>query len=873
MLNFYTDEALLRPITLATPKLFCIPLEGGTSTSRLYLGDGYTASVMAPVLSTNTTIALDQADEFLAGGGTATISGVSFSYTGKTNNSLTGVTGLVDGFAVGTKVKPILNYVTLGNIIVYITGGDAIGPASQLAVTVKPSYQANFGFRGTPAIFNVESLSSEASLAVDINITALPGTDFNFTSIGLLFGGYVARSGSDATPPGNTDNTGSISALIQVDRHNQGLVLMERLFPLNRQVAPNLPGFTVDEYRWRDSTMVNAQAVIPTNWNIDLSKIPPTSFVSGIADQSDLTPLVVEEFQNSLYLRIQDGFYFEGKVRSYLPAGSRMEIFPTTLAAQTFTLQQCPSMQTPIFVGNWVANQSGQFVKGSEYRYVGHQFDTTTNDNQFTIQRNAGRLTLKGSMPQQKILLGIVSGDPIDFFDIPTFPVYNIPQVYIDRGPNLPHLTATTFTFDQEDGTLQVPSIPGAIMGEPIFAVCNPAVAVLYAQDFPWQPKRGYSAGTCVTFNGFIFRAANTANSLAMIPPFIMSPDAITPDGGLQWVCEGPVNTVRALADLNPAFAGISQGFLYLAQNFQGAYTITLSCDKPRIAVPPTVIGQLGLIAFGPVYFDGDYALLIATVLDSNKNPISNVELEVVPGPEFDGTVNYQDPTITPITVRTGGDGVANMIYTPRSGFGFYLPLTNVSMTHVAGDTIQLAEPIALSQLWNSVEGWLATLYQVRADNPYYGMLDANTAAGQILFATSGTPGTTSYKTNGRRVPLLTSAGTALLPIEARDSLGNLTTATGFNGLVSTLTYGKTVVGDSLVMAYFISYIERVTLRVAATNSNVKSNSILLQMAPPPLIADQTPYLLLDNLTSGILDQQRLAFFGATIYFPGSALL
>src|ERR1035441_10573821 len=75
MLSFYTDPQMLRPITSATPKLFCCPDEGGTRLSTLYLGNGYKAILASPASAGATTIVVNQTQEFLAAGGTATIAG------------------------------------------------------------------------------------------------------------------------------------------------------------------------------------------------------------------------------------------------------------------------------------------------------------------------------------------------------------------------------------------------------------------------------------------------------------------------------------------------------------------------------------------------------------------------------------------------------------------------------------------------------------------------------------------------------------------------------------------------------------------------------------------------------------------------------
>ena len=886
MLSFYTDPQMLRPITSATPKLFCCPDEGGTRLSTLYLGNGYKAILASPASSGATTIAVNQTQEFLAGGGTATIAGqvAAITYTGITSDALTGVSGLTVNVSAGASVSPNLTYTVTGNILVGVTGSDALGVSSQIAVCLKTSTQSTYGFRGTPVIFGVSTFASSTPIEIDISITALPGADQIFSSIELLFGGYVTRDASITTALTGSESTSTVSAIIQVDRHDQGLTIFERLFPVNRMVSPNLPGFVVGSYRWRDPSMINAQQILATNWNVDISDIPATSFVSGVADLTDLAPLVVEESENSLYLRIKDGFYFESKIRSYLPSGALLQVVSTATGSQTIQLQNSVAATTPIFVGNWIANQAGQFVAGTQYRYVGHTFDTTQSDNQFTIQRSTGILKLQGAMLPQNVFLGVVSGDAIDYFDVPVYPVGSIPQVYVNQGLNLPNLYSGNFTYDPVAGTMQVPAIAGAVIGQPIFAVCNPGVAVLYAQGAVWEPDSAYVVETVITFNGFLFRASNNGVSQTSTPAFILSSDSITNDNGIEWVCEGPVNTVRALADLNPAFAGISQGYLYLAQAYQGAFTITLSCDKPRIPIPASVTDEIGLIAFGPVYYDGDYALLIATVVDSNGNPVPNIDLLFVPGPNFEGQINYETPsTENPIVVRTGGDGVANLIYTPPSDFGYYLPLASTSTTTVTGDTLDLVDsngnptPIAYGQMWNSLDGWLTVLYQVLADNPYYGIVGADTAAGQIEFAStgpSGTPGTSGYVpyvTNGRLVPLLTSGGAAFEPIQALTSTGAVCSAP--TDMAVKLVFPSAITGTISVKAYFFSYIERVMMDLQAINSNVTSNSILLQMAPPPLIGDTTPYLILDNLTEGQLDVQRLGYVGADLYFQGTALI
>jgi hypothetical protein len=51
--------------------------------------------------------------------------------------------------------------------------------------------------------------------------------------------------------------------------------------------------------------------------------------------------------------------------------------------------------------------------------------------------------------------------------------------------------------------------------------------------------------------------------------------------------------------------------------------------------------------------------------------------------------------------------------------------------------------------------------------------------------------------------------------------------------------------------------LQRTVIKVQEANSNVVSNSIMLQMQMPPQINDET-FLILNNATDGILNQYRL---------------
>ncbi len=131
-------------------------------------------------------------------------------------------------------------------------------------------------------------------------------------------------------------------------------------------------------------------------------------------------------------------------------------------------------------------------------------------------------------------------------------------------------------------------------------------------------------------------------------------------------------------------------------------------------------------MAYGPVFFNGDYALLQVTAYSKVPGQvIQGAELEVLVNPpaypnSFTGTINYQDPTTETVTVTTGADGTANLIFRPTKNYGFYIPtaaaaggLAGLATTTLANDTIVLPQPVAISQLYSAGDTapWLVTLY------------------------------------------------------------------------------------------------------------------------------------------------------------------
>ena len=115
MIAFYQDAALQDPAVAATPKRFLLPLAGGVKPGTLYLGDPYTATVTAPAAIGAAVVSLDQTFQFPASGsavvyvpanGSTAASQMVISYTGTSNNSLTGVTGITQTIGDEYLIRP-----------------------------------------------------------------------------------------------------------------------------------------------------------------------------------------------------------------------------------------------------------------------------------------------------------------------------------------------------------------------------------------------------------------------------------------------------------------------------------------------------------------------------------------------------------------------------------------------------------------------------------------------------------------------------------------------------------------------------------------------------------------------------------------------
>ncbi|MGI4812337.1 MAG: hypothetical protein ACRYGG_03215, partial [Janthinobacterium lividum] len=470
----------------------------------------------------------------------------------------------------------------------------------------------------------------------------------------------------------------------------------------------------------------------------------------------------------------------------------------------------------------WVLDNNKFYRTQIEYRYQASQF-FNTNANaptyQYILDKQTNLLTLNTQLPSQVYFLGLLSGKSSDYFDLPTYPVDSILSIYVDRGLGNAKVYTNSYSFNRDLGTVTLTapangletSIPLAYPGEPVYALCNPAYAVMY------------DSGT------------------------------------------GQDRLLDSI-DLNPAFSGISSGYVYLQHRRQEPTSLTLASDKPIIVIPDTYSSIIDLIAYGPIYFDGDYSLLTVQAFGPLGNEvIPNAEVQIVPGPNFSGSINYKDPTIEAVTAVTGSDGKANFLYLPDKDYGLYIPTTQaagtlagLAKTNVANDTLVLPTPVAVDEIYNTREGWLVGIYNVINTDPLFGLLNGKASLGQIPFTTTGVSGTITYKTNGEKVSW--SNGTVpIKPIDARDVNNNSFTSGSFNGLVTRLVYNIPLATTANIGAYFVNFVQRVLLQVQLVNSDIISNTILLEMAVANPI-NQNPWLILDSSTQGVLNQYRLGW-------------
>lgn len=836
-LNFYTDAQLKNRIDASYPKRFLFQNKGGIKVSQLWVGDPYTSTCSVHAFVGDNIINLTDTGEFYDdaviatmsnGIATATSGPNTFTYTGKTQSQLTGVLGITTDISVGDTVVPAVSYLGVNgaNIEIYPTGVDIVNSGIRVAVGATSA----LSFAGLPAIFNQTSIIMGVQNAVKVfmSVNMPAGVDTEFTNFAVQLNNVYKRDNSDTSAFVSSEGTYAPEANIYAYRHDQSLPIPIRLLPLNRQVLPDTPGFIVGSYRWRGATDRNATALVPTNWNVDTGVVGLEKFIAGIGDQDDLELIDLVDSGDSVRAVIQRGAYFTGTEGYYLPADWNLEFLASNAANANsnnqivLTLQKTPRPLAPMFVGTYILDQQGFYEKSIEYKYMATLVDpdglprTDLPDHFFTLDRKNKKVILNQPMGAPTVFLGLVSGQPIDYFDMPVYPVGSVDSVSIDRGSNATPLFATQWTFDPEQGTIQVPIIPGSLAGQPVFATCQPAVAVLY-------------------------------------------------DSGPDETRE--IDTV----DFNPAFSGLTRGYFYLQHKRQKPASLVLSCDKPRIAIPATQASIVGLVAFGPVYFENDYALLVVTAFSAiSGETVPNARLDVVVNPlTFSGMINYQDPLTETVSVVTGGDGTANLIFIPKDGAGVYIPTTTtlgviggVATTNIANDSLVLPTPVPLGQVWNAQEGWLVTTYTIANNDPLFGMVGGDPSLGQVVFQTTGIPGSSTYKTNGERDAWRAgglSVGALIVPIDALDAAGHSYTSAAFNGDVKRLVYATAVPSGVTIGAYFVTFVQRVLIQMKLENSDLFSNTILLQMATPDLIVEN-PWLILNDSIQGVLETYRLGY-------------
>jgi hypothetical protein len=821
MLEFFHDAALTVADSYLNPKRFVAPTKGLVGkTSVIYMADTYKSSVAAAALSGASTINLDATDGFLLAGTARVTSGstnYTITYTGKTASTLTGVSGLTGALSIGDTVKPWIIYSSPGNFTFTPIGSDSV---LNLQIALGLS-EGHYNFPGSTVISGSNTYDSilDPPIAIYISIGCIAGPQQEFTNWSIISNPIYLKDKNDTGGIGSTDIGFTITSTGYLFRRDNFQVTSLRLLPITRELSPVNPGFIVGKYRWRDNTNVNSVIVTPTKWDNDISSIGEENFVFGIGDGQDLAPVDIENVESSIYCRIEKGFYFAGPQQFFLPATPQIQFINGNQTS--ITLDPPPNIGYPIFVGTWTLDSNRFYQIQTSYRYEAGGFVTGphTSEYQYLLNKKTNLLTLNKRLGTEVLYLGLLSGLSKDYFTIPTYPIDSIVSVYVNRGIGNNSLYSSNYSLDQGSGVLTITapttgletSIPGANIGEPVYAICNPAYAVVY-------------------------------------------------DSGQ--------NNTRLIdtVDLNPAFAGIGSGYLYLQHTRQEPSSLTLSADKPIIDIPATYASVIDLVAYGPIYFDGDYALLTAQAFGPLDNqPISGATLAIIPGANFSGTINYEDPTVTTVTAVTGADGKANFLYIPEKDYGYYIPTTvasgslaGIATTTISHDTLVLPTPTPISQIYNTKVGWQVTTYNIVNTDPILGKTGANIALGQLPFVTIGTSGTSSYQTNGEKV-LWAVGNVPITPIDARDEYNNSYTNPSFTGNVVKLIYSTSLITTSNVAAYFVTFVTIVSVQVQYVGSDIVSNIILLEMAMPNLL-DDDPWLIINSSTNGIINQYRLGW-------------
>lgn len=768
MLGFYTDPQLTRLIQSGAPKEMQFTLNGGSKTTVLYLGD-----------------------------------------------------------------PEDMDYFNADNIIIYIAGSDTLPPNPNIRIALGAA-EDSIGIPGVPLILGQNYIFGGVDNAIPIyvQVTIPAGVEQQFTKAQLECSPIYSATFHSAFWVEDTIAPYT-SASFDIIQWDMGMPIRTNMLPLNRQLLSSLPGFVFGQYRWRDHGEVNAQALVPTIWNPDVNAIGPEKFIYGIGVNNDLVLDDIEEPPNSdsINPRVNHGTFWTGYRRYFYPSDqSILEFLPCGPGMPlTFTLQDTPRTISPVFVGTWALDDEGFYEYWDNYRYTGHEFDSSVSGQaQFTLNRATNTLVLNQGLPSGSAVLGLSSGEQIDYFQLPIHPIARLTDVIALVNPPSAQSILGNASIDYEQGTVIItwPSDITPTAGLQINITYDPAVAIYY--------EIGVDDGTPAT------------------------------------------DSILGSVELNPAFSGISQGYLYLQNARQIPESITLVVDKP-----PINIGG-GLTANGPIYFNNDYALLTATVYgDVPGEVIPGVTMVVADAGGFEGAfgyINYIDPEFNYVTVVSGGDGVANMVYTPpanaQSLFGVWFDPT----ASISGAIINLGEAPDSSFFgyWDvSTSSWVWTIYtyQVLDNDPLLGMKGADPTLGQIPWLNNlgGPPGDITYRTNGQ-LSLYTQADGPAYPVSMWDGLngtGTQLNVDGPGGMVQSLVYANPLPIAEPIGAYYVSLVATVSLYLQDVNSNVRSNTVYLRMQNPTIVNDN-PFLILAGTTSGgvpynnlvntVLNLNRLAF-------------
>jgi hypothetical protein len=267
----------------------------------------------------------------------------------------------------------------------------------------------------------------------------------------------------------------------------------------------------------------------------------------------------------------------------------------------------------------------------------------------------------------------------------------------------------------------------------------------------------------------------------------------------------------------------------------------------PTTVAPSISVGSLGGVTGSATFVISSAvrASNIVTVTTSTPHglyPKASVTIAGVTDSSFNGTF------ATILTATTTSFTYSQIAGNASSSGGTARP----------NNILVLPVVVPISQVRNNKEGWLVTVYPVYNNNPLFGLVGGSTLAGEIPFTTFGTPGSATYKTNGMR-DAWRSGEAVVRPSTALDASGNAYTAGPFSGSVKQLQFATALPFSSSVGSYFVSYVQRVTVQLQAADSNVLSNTILLEMAVPSVIVEN-PWLVLDDDVQGRVNQFRLGW-------------